>query len=280
MAIAAMTITSCGSNNTKADLKNDIDTLSYAVGVSIGNQFTQMQVLSYQFGIDSAYVADFIRGVQESANAGEDKKKAAYFAGLQIGQQIAQQIVPNVNNQFFGEDSTKRVSVNNLIAAFVSLVKGETAKFTATEADSLQEAFRTKKLNATIAAGQAFLAENATKEGVQTTESGLQYKVIVKGEGPVPTKEDRVKVNYEGTLLDGTVFDSSIQRGEPATFRVDQVIAGWTEALQMMPVGSKWELFIPQNLAYGERGTRGINPGEALHFTVELLEIVKEDKKK
>jgi len=278
MAIAAITMTSCGGNSNapEANLKNDVDTLSYAVGVSIGNQFTQMQVLSYQLGVDSAYVADFLRGVKESANAGDDKKKAAYYAGLQIGQQISQQIVPNVNRQFFGTDSTKTVNLNDLLSAFITLVKGDEAKFNATEADSLQKEFTNRKLNANLAAGKAFLSENAKKEGVQVTESGLQYKVLTKGDGPVPTKEDKVKVNYTGTLLDGTVFDSSEERGEPATFRADQVIKGWTEALTMMPVGSKWQLFIPQELAYGEYGNRGIEPGSTLIFTVELLEIVKE----
>lgn len=277
MAIAALTMTSCGGSSApEAKLKSDIDTLSYAVGVTLGNQFNQAQVLSYQMKVDSAYISEFLRGVAESANAADDKKKAAYYAGLQIGQQICQQIVPNVSQQYFGTDSTRTLSVNDLIAAFVTLVKGDSAKFSITDADSLQEAFRQKELNAKIAVGQAFLAENAKKEGVQTTESGLQYKIVKQGDGPVPTKEDRVKVNYKGTLIDGTVFDSSYDRGEPATFRVDGVIKGWTEALTMMPVGSTWEVYIPQELAYGEYGTRGIEPGSALVFTVELLEIVKE----
>ena len=120
-----------------------------------------------------------------------------------------------------------------------------------------------------------FLAENKTKPGIVTTASGLQYQVLVAGTGEKPTSADRVKVHYQGSLLDGTVFDSSIKRGEPATFGVTQVISGWVEALQLMPVGSKWKLFIPSELAYGPQGPPSIGPDQLLIFEVELLEIVR-----
>lgn len=122
--------------------------------------------------------------------------------------------------------------------------------------------------------GKQFLADNAKKEGVVTLESGLQYKILQEGSGAIPTASDRVQVHYHGTLIDGTVFDSSVDRGEPATFGVTQVIAGWVEALQLMPAGSKWRLFIPSDLAYGDRGAGGlIGPNAALIFDVELLDI-------
>jgi len=122
--------------------------------------------------------------------------------------------------------------------------------------------------------GEAFLAENAQREGVMTTESGLQYEVLTEGDGAVPMSEDRVEVHYTGTLLDGTVFDSSHDRGKPAKFGVTRVIKGWTEALQMMPTGSKWKLYIPSDLAYGDRGAgANIGPNAALTFEVELLSI-------
>lgn len=127
------------------------------------------------------------------------------------------------------------------------------------------------------AASDKFLEENKGKEGVQTTASGLQYKIEKAGDGPKPTAEDTVKVHYSGKLIDGTEFDSSYKRGEPAEFGVGDVIPGWTEALQLMPVGSKWQLFIPPTLAYGEQAPPVIGPNQTLIFEVELLEIVKEN---
>jgi FKBP-type peptidyl-prolyl cis-trans isomerase FklB len=124
-------------------------------------------------------------------------------------------------------------------------------------------------------AGEKFLAENKTKEGVVTTESGLQYKIIKEGKGAIPTATDRVSVNYKGTLIDGTEFDSSYKNNKPAVFGAGQVIKGWTEALTMMPVGSKWELYIPQDLAYGPRETGQIKPFSTLIFEVELVGIEK-----
>jgi len=139
--------------------------------------------------------------------------------------------------------------------------------------DSIQQAEFMAKYGDNLRKGKEFLAVNKGDSDVVETESGLQYKVIVKGNGKKPKVTDRVKVHYTGTLIDGLVFDSSVQRGEPVVFGVNQVIAGWTEALTLMPVGSKWDLFIPYNLAYGERGVGSIPPYSTLLFTVELLGI-------
>lgn len=129
--------------------------------------------------------------------------------------------------------------------------------------------------------GNAFLEKNKARAGVTTTESGLQYEVLTAGTGPMPTSADQVRVHYHGTLIDGKVFDSSVNRGEPVVFGVGQVIPGWTEALQLMPVGSKWKIYLPSNIAYGERGAGGdIGPNAALIFEVELLEIVKAEPTK
>lgn len=135
---------------------------------------------------------------------------------------------------------------------------------------------RKKVAQKNLEEGNAFLEKNKAREGVVTTESGLQYEIITEGTGPKPTADDDVRVHYHGTLIDGTVFDSSVDRGEPVVFGVSQVISGWREALQLMPVGSKWKIYIPANLAYGENGAgNDIGPNAVIIFEVELLEIVK-----
>ena len=139
--------------------------------------------------------------------------------------------------------------------------------------DKLNKA-KEEKFSANLQAGEAFLEENKTREEVHTTPSGLQYEILTEGSGPKPKATDKVKCHYHGTLIDGTVFDSSVQRGQPATFPLNMVIKGWTEALQLMPVGSKYRLFLHPSLAYGERQTGAvIGPNSTLIFDVELLGI-------
>ena len=167
---------------------------------------------------------------------------------------------------------------------FIDALQGDTTYYNIEDASLLfkdlmseaKEAKTEKLYGENRRAGEQFLAENSKKEGVTITESGLQYKVIVEGKGEKPQATDRVKVNDEGRLVDGTVFDSSAKHGDkPLEFKANQVIKGWTEALTLMPVGSKWELYIPYDLAYGERDSGKIKPFSALIFTVELVEIVK-----
>ncbi len=174
-----------------------------------------------------------------------------------------------------GFDSIKSGAVS---LAFNDVYSGNEVKISEEDANALiQEYFielTEKKNQAAIKKGQVFLEENAKNEGVVITESGLQYIILKEGQGAKPSSTDRVTVHYHGTTIDGTVFDSSVDRGQPATFSVGGVIAGWVEALQLMNVGSKYKLFIPSNLAYGERGAGGsIGPNETLIFEVELLSI-------
>ena len=201
-----------------------LDKISYALGLSMGNNFKNS-------GITELNVGDFTDGV------------AAVFYGSQpkMSYAEAKQIIQN----FFEEMQRKQQ----------------------------EEAARMAQVNKS--AGEAFLAKNGERAEVSTTQSGLQYEILVEGNGPKPTAADQVEVHYTGTLIDGTVFDSSVERGVPATFGVTQVSPGWVEALQLMPAGSKWRLFIPSNLAYGPQGAGPlIGPDATLIFDVELLKVI------
>ena len=280
MAIAVVAgLASCTAQSPKADLKTDVDSLSYAIGMARTEGLDQYLA---QQGVDSTQMAEFIKGFNEGATK-IDKEDVAYMTGLQIGQMVSKQWVEGFNQQIFGGDSTQTISRENLLAGFVAgvigkgiMTKEEAQQFMQTQMDAIKEKATEKKYADNKAAGEKFLADNKTKEGVVTTESGLQYKIITKGTGAIPADTCKVKVNYKGTLIDGTEFDSSYKRKEPATFRANQVIKGWTEALTMMPVGSKWELYIPYDLAYGSRETGGqIKPFSTLIFEIELLDIEK-----
>lgn len=286
MAIAAAaSLASCTAQAPKANLKTDIDSLSYSIGMAQTQGLKGY--LTGRLDVDTAYMAEFIKGLNEGANK-TSKKDIAYMAGLQIGQQISNQMMKGINQELFAGDSTKTISKDNFMAGFIAgtLEKGgvmtmEAAQeYTRTAMETIKAKAMEEKYADNKAAGEKFLVENKTKEGVKTTESGLQYKVITEGKGEIPADTCKVKVNYKGTLIDGTEFDSSYKRNEPATFRANQVIKGWTEALTMMPVGSKWELYIPQELAYGSRESGQIKPFSTLIFEVELVGIEKIRNKK
>lgn len=171
-----------------------------------------------------------------------------------------------------------KVDAASLVKGFEDVLSGSALQFTLDECNQVvtdyMQSKQAKQHEGVIAEGKKFLDDNAKRSGVVTLPSGLQYEVLNAGDGPKPTAQDKVTVHYEGTLLDGTVFDSSVKRGQPATFGVTQVIQGWVEALQLMPLGAKWKLFIPYELGYGERGAGGqIGPYSTLVFEVELLKI-------
>ncbi|WP_320110426.1 FKBP-type peptidyl-prolyl cis-trans isomerase [Draconibacterium orientale] len=197
----------------------------------------------------------------------------SYAIGVLVG--------ANNKQQLETAPGSSEMNIEAMAAAFRLASLGEEVEIAEEDANAIvQNFFRQaadREAQANLEEGNKFLEENKAREGVTTTESGLQYEVLTEGTGEKPTATDKVRVHYHGTLIDGTVFDSSVDRGEPAVFGVNQVIPGWTEALQLMPVGSKWKVFIPSNLAYGPRGAGAdIGPNAALVFEVELLEIVKE----
>lgn len=278
--IAAAAFTSCGNGTPSASLKNDVDTLSYALGMSQSDGIKEY--LSERLGIDTAYIDDFLKGVTEGATAGEDKKKAAYMAGLQIGTQFGTQMLKGANYELFGNDSTQTISLKNVIAGFADGVKGKGILMTVDQArktfevkmQAIKKASMEKQYGEYKKANEKYLADNAKKPGVVTLPSGVQYKVITEGKGALAADTSMVKVHYEGKTIDGQVFDSSYKRGEPVDMRANQVIPGWKEVLTKMPVGSKWEVSIPADLAYGAEA-RGqiIKPFSTLVFTIELISI-------
>ena len=281
LAIVAAGMVSCGKSTPKANLKSDVDTLSYAIGMAQTQGLKEYLV--ERMDVDTTYMKEFIKGLNEGANAGDDKKKAAYYAGIQIGQQISNIMMKNINREVFGNDSTKTISLKNFMAGFVSGVTGKNGLMTAEQASmtaqskmqQMKSEQMMKQYGPNKEKGEKFLAENAKKEGVKTLPSGVQYKVIKEGTGAIPADTSKVKVNYEGRTIDGKVFDSSYKRNQPLTLRCNQTIKGWTDAMVHMPVGSVWEVYIPQNLAYGEREQGDIKPFSVLIFKIELLGIEK-----
>ncbi|MBQ5983104.1 MAG: FKBP-type peptidyl-prolyl cis-trans isomerase [Prevotella sp.] len=255
------------------------DSLSYAAGKTATDGL--LPYLQQQLHVDTAYMDDFTKGFEEAFNKVDDPKYLAYMAGSQIAQMAKQRILPSMQNNFEGSDI--KLSEELFNKGFIASLKNDNSVYADSTARKLfvsrSEAIKKAQEAEYKAKNEAWLKDNATKEGVKTTESGLQYKVITQGTGAKPQKTDKVVVKYEGKMIDGTVFDSSYKRNpQTSTFRCDQVIKGWTEALTMMPVGSKWELYIPENLAYGERQAGQIKPYSTLIFTVELENIEVEKK--
>lgn len=225
---------------------------------------------------DAAATGDAAKDIAASSGLKTEKAQASYMVGMSLGKSL--------------EPIKDEVDMDTLVKAMKTVLAGEKPLLTDEQAQQVAQAFdqrlQEKRLAEAEAAakknaseGAAFLAANGKKEGVKTTESGLQYQVLTEGKGPKPGPEDMVRVHYKGELLDGTVFDNSHDRGEPAVFSLQQVAPGWAEGVQLMPVGSKYKLWIPSELGYGETGTPGgpIPPNATLVFEVELIDIVKPD---
>ena len=242
---------------------------SYAAGVAQSSSLAQF--LAQRSGVDSAHIKDFVEGLSKEVSAEETAKLRALLASIDIKKQMPQ-IVQSMNQQATGKGDTTYVDQAVFVKGLTEgLLKTNTLSAdSATKIEQQQYDYYTQQLKMRNA---DFLAQYAKQKGVKSTPSGLLYKVLQQGDGAMPADTSQVEVHYEGKLVDGTVFDSSYQRGETATFGLNQVIKGWSEAVKLMKVGSKYEVCLPYNLAYGERGTRGIPPFSTLLFTIELKSI-------
>lgn len=261
---------------TPVQLLNASDSVSYAAGLASTQGL--ITYLQRSLDLDTMYMADFKKGFHEAIERGTDPKYVAYNAGVQIASQVQKQILPQQQAVF--EGTADSIKSDLFYRGFIDGAMNNTTVMNTHDAADYargqQEKVKEQKNAAYIAENTKWLEENKTKEGVITTPSGLQYKIITKGNGAVAETSDNVTVKYEGKMIDGTVFDSSYKRNPDTTsFRPDQVIKGWTEALCMMPEGSKWELYIPQELAYGERQAGSIKPYSTLIFTVEVIKVEK-----
>lgn len=276
IAFMALIVTSCSEYKEKSvKLKTDLDSLNYAFGYVNGKILKEYHLQNDTTGEG---LKSLMKGIKEGLNekAVKEDIKPVIDLGTMIGNQL------RTNTDFYG-DSTLKLDFGFLRQGLINGISGSESGINAEEArvyfNETMEAVQAKKTEAAHGgnkiAGEVFLAENGQKEGVVTTESGLQYEVVKAGKGALPKETDKVKVHYHGTLIDGTVFDSSVDRGEPAEFGVNQVIRGWVEGLQLMPVGSKYKFYIPQELAYGAQGQGSITPYSTLIFEVELIAIVK-----
>ncbi len=270
------------------DVKAVADTVSlpdFSYDMGLAQSEGLKQFLSSRLGVDTTRMADFMRGFDEAMAKAKDKGLKAYAAGIQIGQQVLESILPSINKQITDNEEAPFVDESEFKKGFVAGITKEGMKLPLDSAKEIvkkqmefyHNRLMEQKYGENRKAGEKFLAENAKKEGVKLLPgSTVQYKVLKEGNGPKPKATDKVKVNYEGKLIDGTEFDSSYKRNKPATFECNRVIKGWTEALTNMPVGSTWEIYIPQELAYGAQEQGGkIKPFSVLIFKVELLSIEK-----
>lgn len=278
VAIAAVMFTSCDNTSVKADLKDNVDSLANYLGIAQSDGLKNYMKMQLQ--VDSLYNNDFIKGMIEGATAKEDPKNEAYMKGLTVGKQV-KDMAENLSSEVYADDSTKKVNVKNLLAGIIAGLNGQT-DMTPDSAygefekllKPLQKAALERKYAKEKADNEKFLEDNAKKEGVKVLPSGLQYKVLKEGTGALPTDTSTVKCLYEGRLIDGTVFDSNTEEGRDpfeVNLAMPRVIQGWVEALKLMPAGSKWEVYIPQELGYGQQDMGQIKPFSTLIFTIEVL---------
>lgn len=273
---AAASFTACSNKAKKAELTTDIDSLSYAAGVASSPMMKQA-MMSMQ--IDSTYEAEVIKGIYDGIKGADDKKKAAYNAGIILGEQLAM-MNKGASQDVFSGDSTQTLSIDNIVAGFVAGATNKNLKMTMDQARTVSQEkmmaiktkYAAKKYGPQKQKADAFMAANAKKAGIKKLGKGVQYKVLTEGSGAIPKPNESVKINYELKTIDGKTIETTFGK-QPATMPVGGVIPGFTEALTHMPVGSKWVVYIPYDAAYGAQQTGPIEPFSNLIFTIELLGV-------
>lgn len=278
---AAAAFSACGNKSKKVELKDDVDSLSYAAGVMSAPMMKQAMM---SMEIDSTYEREIIKGIYDGIKGADDKKKAAYNAGVILGEQLAM-MSKGASQDVFSGDSTQSLSLNNIVAGFVAGATNKDMKMTIDQAQkvsqekmtSIKSKYAAKKFGPQKKKADNFMAANAKKPGVRKLGKGVQYKVLTEGTGAIPKPKQTVKLNYELKTMDGKTIESTFGK-QPAMMPVDGVIPGFTEALTHMPVGSKWVVYIPYDAGYGAQQTGPLEPFSNLIFTIELLEIQGTDK--
>lgn len=276
--VAATTLfTACNNSAPKANLKTDVDTVSYEAGI-VMSPGDQLAGYLAQSGSDSASVDEFMKGLRAGIEAAGDKKKMAYYMGLMQGLQAKSQMLPGIESQIFAGDSTKKINIKNFLAGYAAAINGNIElqrDGKAVDREAANKHLMDYMFSKQKKESEEFLAAKKKEEGVKELNGGVLYKVLKAGDGDKkPAATDSVIVKYEGRLADGTVFDTSEHAPEgTATLSLQYMIEGWKIALPEMTVGSEWELYIPAELGYGERGTGPIPPYSALIFKVTLVGI-------
>lgn len=285
MAIVAAGFTACGNKTNKGNLNNDVDSLSYSMGITVTEGIDRYLE---QMGVDSAYIKEFLKGVEDASKGEDNKKKTAYNLGVSVGVQLSQ-MKKGYEEQIFAGDSTAKLNGKKFLAGFKDGVKGKFNVMTMEQAQMVrnlvgqrvQTAAMEKQWGPNKKAGEAFIAKKAKEAGVKKLtfkdregkDMSIYYKVVKEGTGDVPTAQQMVKMEYEGKTIEGKVFDTTAQRGAQ-TMPAGNFIPGFSAALTHMPVGSTWEIYIPSDAAYGPRQVSDdIKPFSALQFKVTLVSI-------
>lgn len=269
---------SAQNSDSEVKLANDIDSLAYFIGMSQSQGLKEYVVGS--MGVDPTYIKDLIKGITVGAQSSQDPVQNAYATGIQIGRQLSNQMVEGINGELFGAGSDKTISLSVFLAGFINGINNDDEERLSKAQGEVERLMQlVKQVHQTPEQAdykkenENWLLANKKKSGIHTLPSGVQYKIIKQGMGKKPTKDSEVECHYEGRLISGEVFDSTYERNETISFLLSSVIEGWAEALQEMPVGSIWEVYIPQDLAYGEREAGPIKPYSTLILKTELISI-------